>query len=73
MGYWETTVGASTFIFRELNSKANSGLDSITAMLRFLCKFPFVSLSFSNVQGPGPETLAVDTALNLKNDNLEFE
>lgn len=64
---WWTMVGASTFISRQLNSKAKMGFDSITEMLRFLLWSPeansvseLISLSIFDAS-----TLAGDTALTL--------
>lgn len=50
-----TTVGASTFIFRELNCKANIGLDSITDKQRLLLFWLFTPFSKLQAELSNPE------------------
>lgn len=76
--YSFTTVGASTFIFRQLNSKAKIGFDSIIDMLRFLLLSPesiselFLSEDFfpSTSNTKGLEIFAGGTALALQKNSL---
>lgn len=67
-------VGASTFISRQLNSKAKIGFDSITEMLRFLLWSPEANsvsglVSFSIYDA---STLAGDTALTLDEIKIDL-
>lgn len=83
---WETTMGASTCMFRQLNSRANTGFDNITETQRF-SPFSMVSTAVESMElkiwslgdpsfsffgpGEGLDTLAGFTALTLYENSFK--
>jgi hypothetical protein len=63
---WETTTGASTCIFKQLNSKASIGFDNITDLVKFClsCSLNDSSASCFDIRD-GLDTFAARTARTL--------